>query len=97
VSGAGAGERLDKWLVYARFVRHRSAAAELVEAARVRLNSRIVTKPHQTVRPGDVLTLPQGHAIRVVRVLAIPPRRGPAREAQACYEDLDRPTPAPPT
>lgn len=86
---APASERLDKWLVHARFVRHRSAAVALVEAARVRVNSRVVTKPHQAVRPGDVLTLPQGPSVRVVRILALPPRRGPASAARLCYEELD--------
>ncbi len=37
---------------------------------------------------GDVLTIPQGHHIRVVRVLATATRRGPATEAQALYQDL---------
>lgn len=82
-------ERLDKWLVYARFVRHRAAAAELVEAARVRVNSRVVIKPHQAIRPGDVLTLLQGPSVRVIRILALPPRRGPASAARLCYEELD--------
>jgi ribosome-associated heat shock protein Hsp15 len=40
---------------------------------------------------GDVLTFPQGHQIRVVRVLALAERRGPATEAQALYCDLDAP------
>jgi ribosome-associated heat shock protein Hsp15 len=40
---------------------------------------------------GDVLTFPQGGQIRVVRVLALAERRGPATEAQALYCDLDAP------
>jgi ribosome-associated heat shock protein Hsp15 len=40
------------------------------------------------VRPGDVLTFPQGRTIRVVRVLALGTRRGPASEAQALYVEV---------
>ena len=40
------------------------------------------------MRPGDVLTFPQGQTIRVVRVLALGIRRGPASEAQALYEEI---------
>ena len=38
---------------------------------------------------GDVLTFPQGPRIRVIRVLALGLRRGPAPEAQALYLDLE--------
>jgi ribosome-associated heat shock protein Hsp15 len=36
-----------------------------------------------------VLTFPLGRDIRVVKVLALPTRRGPAAEARALYEDLN--------
>jgi ribosome-associated heat shock protein Hsp15 len=86
-------QRLDKFLFQARFFKTRAAAAKLVADARVRLDSKPVTKAHQPVRPGDVLTFPQGRAIRVVRIVALPARRGPASEARACYEDLSPPVP----
>jgi ribosome-associated heat shock protein Hsp15 len=47
-----------------------------------------ISKPHHRLRPGDVLTFAQGHTIRVVRVVALGTRRGPASEAQTLYEDL---------
>ena len=79
--------RLDKWLWQARFFKSRSLSASVVEAGHVRLNGQHVTKPAQGVGPGDVLTFAQGRAIRVVRILAIGTRRGPASEAQALYVD----------
>lgn len=82
------GVRLDKFLFQARFFKTRAAASALIAKGRVRLDGRPVAKAHATVRPGDVLTFPQGRAIRVVRVVALPDRRGPAGEARACYEDL---------
>ncbi|MGN6500090.1 MAG: RNA-binding S4 domain-containing protein, partial [Tsuneonella sp.] len=41
------------------------------------------------VREGDVLTVPLHAGVRVIEVLALPARRGPATEAQACYRVLD--------
>ena len=82
------GLRLDKWLWQARFFKTRALAATLAGRRKIRVNSTVVTKPHYRVRPGDVLTFPQGRAIRVVRVLGLGSRRGPASEAQALYEDL---------
>jgi ribosome-associated heat shock protein Hsp15 len=48
-------------------------------------------KPSHALRPGDVLTFPQGRVIRVVRVVGLGERRGPAAEARALCEDLSPP------
>ena len=80
--------RLDKWLWHARFFKTRALAAQVVERRRVRINQTVVTKAHYRVRPGDVLTFAQGRRVRVVRVLGIGERRGPASDAQTLYEDL---------
>ncbi len=85
---SGEGLRLDKWLFQARFFKTRSLAATLASKRKIRINRTLVTKPHYRVRPGDVLTFPQGQEIRVVRVLALGERRGPAAEAQKLYEDV---------
>lgn len=85
---AAERQRLDKWLVYARFARTRSLANELIEAGRVRLNGQRQTNPARPIGPGDVLTLALPHATRVVRVLSAAERRGPFPEAQGLYEDV---------
>ncbi|MDZ5647092.1 RNA-binding S4 domain-containing protein [Nitrospirillum sp. BR 11828] len=85
--------RLDKWLWYARFLKSRSLAAKLCGSGAIRCGGATITKAHHTVRPGDVLTFPLGNHIRVIKVLALGTRRGPAPEAQALYEDLSPPTP----
>ena len=85
---ASEGLRLDKWLWQARFFKTRALAAQVVGKGRLRINQAIVTKAHHRVRPGDVLTFPQGRIVRVVRVLDLGSRRGPASEAQTLYEDL---------
>lgn len=80
--------RLDKWLWQARFFKTRSLAAGLVRGGRVRINGRRAAKPAQQIGPGDVMTFPQGQQVRVVRLLCVGARRGPAAEAQTLYEDL---------
>lgn len=90
-----AALRLDKWLWYARFFKSRSLATRLCEGRRVRLNRRLIDKASRQVRVGDVLTFPQGRRIRVVRVVALGQRRGPAAEAEGLYEELAPPTAAP--
>ena len=88
-------QRVDKWLWQARFFKTRGLAAELAGSGRLRINSEHVAKPAQPVRPGDVLTFPQGDRIRVIRIEALGHRRGPAPEARALYTDLDQATAAP--
>jgi ribosome-associated heat shock protein Hsp15 len=85
--------RLDKWLWHARFAKSRSLAARLVQETGVRVNGARAAKAAAPVRPGDVLTFAQGRVVRVVRIVALGGRRGPATEAQALYDDLDPPQP----
>ncbi|MFN4172315.1 MAG: RNA-binding S4 domain-containing protein [Pseudorhodobacter sp.] len=87
--GARPVLRLDKWLWQARLVKSRSLAAELVAGGHLRVNGNPVSKPAHSVGAGDVLTLPLGGRVRVIRVLALGIRRGPAPEAQALFADLD--------
>lgn len=92
-NGTGESLRIDKWLWHARFFKSRSQATAMVAARRLRVNRTPIAKPHYQVRAGDVLTFPQGPYIRVVEVVALGKRRGPASEAQALYNDLDPPQP----
>ena len=85
------GQRLDKWLWRARFFKTRTLATKICSGGRVRSGGATVAKAHHLVRVGDVLTFAQGRYIRVIKVLALGTRRGPATEARALYEDLKPP------
>lgn len=81
--------RIDKLLWQLRLTKTRGLAHDLVEAGHVRCNGTRVTRPSQDVAVGDTLTVPLPGGVRVFEVLALPLRRGPASEAQACYRTLD--------
>ncbi len=80
--------RIDKLLWHLRLTKSRSLAQAMVAQGHVRLNGIRVEKPSIEVKVGDALTLPRGEGALAIRVLAIPPRRGPALEAQACYIEI---------
>ena len=80
--------RLDKWLWYARFFKTRSGASKAISGGRFRLDGLVMNKPHRQAFCGQVLTFVQGDRIRVIRILSLGTRRGPASEASALYEDL---------
>jgi ribosome-associated heat shock protein Hsp15 len=85
---SGDGLRLDKWLWQARFYKSRTLAAVACSSGRIRINGVPVAKSHRQLKSGDVLTFPHGSHIRIVRVLALGNRRGPAAEARLLYQDL---------
>jgi ribosome-associated heat shock protein Hsp15 len=80
--------RLDKFLWFARIVKTRALAQALAEQGRLRLNGRVIDRAHAAVRPGDVLSFALRGEVRVLRVEALPPRRGPAAEARQAYSEL---------
>ena len=83
-----SGQRLDKWLWFARMVKTRTMAGRLVTGGKVRVNRAKVTKPSRIVRNGDVITLAVHGRVRVLKIASCGARRGPASEAQTLYEDL---------
>lgn len=83
--------RLDKFLWFARIVKTRSQAQTLAEQGRLRLNGRVVDRAHAAVRAGDVLSFALRGTVRVLRIEALPARRGPPAEARALYIEVPNP------
>ena len=83
--------RLDKFLWFARIVKTRSAAQALAEQGRVRIAGRIIDRAHAPVRIGDVLSFAVHGNVRVIRIEALPLRRGPPAEARALYSEIEGP------
>ena len=83
--------RLDKWLWFARFYKTRANATRAIASGRFRLDGEVMSKPHRAALPGQVLTFIQGERVRVVKIIALGTRRGPASEAITLYEDMSPP------
>ena len=92
-SGVAESLRLDKFLWFARIVKTRALAQALAEEGRLRIGGRVVERAHAPVRVGDVLSFAQRGTVRVLRIAALPARRGPPAEARALYEELPEPPP----
>lgn len=80
--------RLDKWLWHARFFKSRTLAATACSGGDIRVNGTRVAKANVLVKPADVLTFAQGPYVRVIEIVALGSRRGPAPEARTLYRDL---------
>ena len=81
--------RIDRALWHLRLAKTRTIAQALVATGHLRRNGERVLRASLELRPGDVLTLPARQGVQVIEVLSLPPRRGPAGEARACYRVLD--------
>jgi ribosome-associated heat shock protein Hsp15 len=80
--------RIDRFLYCVRLVKSRTLAQGVIDTGHVRLDGKRVEKSSEEVRAGNVVALPLHDQVRVLRVLALPSRRGPAAEAKGCYEEL---------
>lgn len=89
--------RLDRFLWFARLAKKRELAQAMAESGHLRIDGRAVDRAHAPVRVGNVLTFAgHGGRVRVLRIEALPIRRGPAAEASSLYVDLaTRPVDAP--
>jgi ribosome-associated heat shock protein Hsp15 len=80
--------RIDRYLHCIRLVKSRTLAQAVIENGYVRIDGKRVEKPSEDVRVGSVIALPLHEKVRILRVLCLPARRGPASEARGCYEEL---------
>ena len=69
----------------------RARAQALIAEGHARIDGRPVTGTHAEVKAGSVITIVIGNHVRVLRVEALPHRRGPASEAQGCYREVSTP------
>lgn len=81
--------RIDRYLHVIRLARSRTLAQAIVATGLVRIDGRRVAKPSQDVRVGSVVALPLHGRVRVLRVTALPERRGPASAARLAYAEID--------
>ena len=88
MAGEIAALRLDKFLYFTRFAKSRSKANDLIVAGRPRVDGHPVASVHSGVAIGNVISFTLHDHIRIIRITALPVRRGPPAEARACFDDL---------
>ena len=80
--------RIDRFLFFIRLLKSRTLAQSVIDEGYVRIDGQRVEKPSDQVDVGCIIALPLRGDVRIVRILALPHRRGPASEARACYEEV---------
>tara|TARA_B110000114_G_C14849294_1_gene299978 strand:- start:187 stop:498 length:312 start_codon:yes stop_codon:yes gene_type:complete len=68
-------------------------SAKLIREGKVRVNGAKISKPSYTIEVGDNLVFSTTDWVRLIEVVKISVRRGPASEAQELYLDHSEPRP----
>ena len=79
--------RIDKWLWSTRKFKTRTLASQACRSGNVRIND-VVCKPASKVKPGDIVRALTPGGPKILRVVLLAEKRGPASFAQTLYEDL---------
>jgi len=87
-SGDDDGVRIDVWLWAARFFRTRALAKHAVLTGKVEVDGQRA-KPSRQVRIGDALVVLRGEERFEATVRGLSETRGPAKLAQALYEESE--------
>lgn len=81
--------RIDRYLHCIRLAKSRTLAQALVDGGHMRIDGKRIEKPSEPVKVGSIIALPLRGQVRIIRILALPPRRGPPSEARAAYEEIE--------
>jgi ribosome-associated heat shock protein Hsp15 len=84
--------RVDKWLWAARLFKSRSAASEACDAGHVKVAGR-TAKPSRALRRGERVLCQTPGGLRILEVVELADKRGPAAFARTLYVDHSPPRP----
>jgi ribosome-associated heat shock protein Hsp15 len=80
--------RLDRFLFFVRLAKSRSLAQRMIHEGHVRIEGVRTSVCSAAIKPGIELTLTSNDRLRVIRIEALPSRRGPAAEAATCFTEI---------
>ncbi len=80
--------RLDQLLYYLRLFKTRGIATNAIEKGACKVNNFLVKKKNKVISIGDIVDIKNEKVIKQIKILKIPLRRGPFKEAITHYEDI---------
>ena len=79
--------RLDQLLYYLRLFKTRGIATNAIEKGKCKINNFLVKKKNKVINIGDIVDIKNEKVSKQIKILKIPLRRGPFKEANIHYED----------
>ena len=80
--------RLDQLLYYLRLFKTRGIATNAIEKGACKVNNFLVKKKNKVINIGDIVDIKNEKVIKQIKILKIPLRRGPFKEAIIQYKDV---------
>ena len=80
--------RFDQLLYYLRLFKTRGIATNAIEKGTCKVNNFLVKKKNKVINIGDVVEINNEKVTKQIKILKIPLRRGPFKEAILHYEDI---------
>ena len=80
--------RLDQLLYYLRLFKTRGIATNAIEKGSCKVNNFLVKKKNKAINIGDIVDIKNQKVTKQIKILKIPLRRGPFKEAIIHYEDI---------
>ena len=80
--------RFDQLLYYLRLFKTRGIATNAIEKGTCKVNNFLVKKKNKVINIGDVVEIKNEKVTKQIKILKIPLRRGPFKEAIIHYEDI---------
>ena len=80
--------RLDQLLYYLRIFKTRGIATKAIEKGSCKVNNFLVKKKNKAIDIGDIVNIKNEKLMKQIKILKIPLRRGPFKEAFIHYEDI---------
>ncbi len=82
--------RLDQLLYYLRIFKTRGIATKAIEKGTCKVNNFLIKKKNKVIEIGDIINIKNEKVTKQIKILKIPSRRGPFKEAIIHYEDIIR-------
>ena len=80
--------RLDQLLYYLRLFKTRGIATRAIEKGLCKVNNFVVKKKNKVIYIGDIVSIKNEKLTKQIKILKIPLRRGPFKEAIIHYKDI---------
>ena len=88
IDPSGLNIRLDQLLYYLRIFKTRGIATKAIEKGSCKVNNFLVKKKNKIIDIGDIVNIKNEKLTKQIKILKIPQRRGPFKEAIIHYEDI---------
>lgn len=81
-------QRLDQWLVYARFAKSRNLAKEIIAKGKMRINGEPTNNISIKIKVGDIIIFFKNNQLNMIEIIGFSQQRVSAKSVHHLYKDI---------